>query len=104
MKFSKRMMIVFVATVMLLASSLSYFTYANDVEPCGPVQRCPQCNETVSKEIAAKAGPYSGAHDYNGQICHYQFMIVTFEFVCANGHRNHAGSYQVETAHTLCGK
>ena len=104
MQFTKRMWITMLAAVLLVAGGLSYFAVAADVEPYGVVRQCPECTESMEENIASRAGPYNGSHTYNGQVCRYRFMIVTFDYVCANGHHSYGGTYQMETAHSLCGK
>ena len=87
MKFSKRMLVMLVATVMLVAGSLSYFAYANDVEPCGPVipHTCPNCRqETMVLHVLYASGEPLGyiEHTYNGIECNYYFYTRYYRDEC----------------------
>lgn len=88
MKFSKRMLVMLVATVMLVAGSLSYFAYANDVEPCGPVlpTRCPSCggNSYIGDQLLY-ADVENITHTYGkGFICEYVVTTTTYGYRCGD--------------------
>ena len=102
MKFSKRMLVMLVAAVMLVAGSLSYFAFAADVEPYAAVARCGRCNETAEIVEVSRTGPYDdGYHKVGIRTCYITYYIVIEDYVCANGHHESAGVYR-EYWHSIC--
>lgn len=112
MKFSKRMLVMLVATVMLVAGSLSYFAYANDVEQCGAEVICsrPGCNGSVSRALISFQHTDYLMHRYGNNdeyACHYERGIATFQLECRGGvdgpHNAGTSTEVAERGHT-CGR
>ena len=85
---SKRMLIMMVAAVLLIVGSLSYFAYASEVEPCGPVlpTRCPSCggNSYIGEQLLY-ADVENKTHTYGkGFICEYVVTTTTYGYRCGD--------------------
>ena len=107
MKFSKRMLVMLVATVMLVAGSLSYFAYANDVEPCGPVDplSCPQCVDGQMTETHLRTERGLDSHYYLGDICIFAYIRDVYARHCNRCDYYPTNVTQTYTyGHTRCGQ
>ena len=104
MKFSKRMLVMLVATVMLVAGALSYFAVAAEV--LAVTSTCPRCGTgTIYHNIPVGAGDPSGqkTHINNGYNCTYSFFTKYFEDICNNcGYVTGTSSVVCERNH-ICG-
>ena len=85
MKFRKRMLVMLVAAVMLVAGSLSYFAFAADVEPYAVAIRCPSCANGSCTEGYLRCTSPSGLTSHrldDGTICYYQYDTDEYGLSC----------------------
>lgn len=105
------MLVMLVATVMLVAGALSYFAYANDVEPCGLVVLCtqPGCHGSISREFLSFEHTDYLMHRYGPDniACHYEKGIATYGLYCqggTGGPHNAGTTTAIEERGHTCGK
>ena len=106
MKFSKRMMIMLVATVMLVAGSLSYFAVASDVEPyAGVTTLCyvTGCGLSATESLVEIYYLWGSHRMGNNQECYFDSKNYVYELRCSNGHTRQI-ERQLTKNHSLCGR